>query len=449
MLSSVNLSAILTENGVTKAAEKQFVQNRSLKQRFDGQVRDLYSFEQKTAEYRSLFQKAAAPWITRIIDCHVQPLTIDGFSGDARLWDVFLSNGMRSQQDFIFTEALTYGHCYVAVLPASQSDSLIITPMSPVNTYAHFSPFSTFPEYVLQKVDARHWRYIDSEAVYDFTGTPDKPEGLEVLEHGYGLTPVVRVDEHASATTPTPPFADLVATAQSLTETRFHIAMSGRKSSFPRLWATGLRVEGDDAASVTQEQGDIFASDDPATKFGAFPSSDMKGLLDIKNSLLGDLSQLSSTPTYMFTSNTTVANLSAEALGSLNFSFMRAAEKRKNSLGEGINDLFRLMGSLLGIDVAPSDTVHWDYIEPNNLGQVGDFIVKMNQVGIPLEHTLSLVPGFDQQITKESADYVASRTSANAAQSITDVISAKADAVKKLLDLGIDLDEAKQIVGLY
>lgn len=450
MLNDVELSAKLHDGGLVKDAEKSFRTNETMKEAFDGEMRGLLQFERGDDDYRTLFKKASSPWITQIIRIHSQILKIDGWSGDERLWNIFQRNGMLSKQDFLINECLTYGYVFAMGLPADEAGSAVITPMSPRNTYAQFeNGWDIHPQYVIQRIARERWLYADSEAVYDIKGTPSKISSVVVTEHGLGYCPVVRIDEQPTddaLSLPVAPFSAAITTAQALTECRFHIGMVGRHASFPRLWATGLEVEDEDGNPIGDLQANgMFTSPNDGTKFGAFPQADMNGLMSIKTGLLSDLAELTNTPVHLISGNGTIANIGAEALASMESAYQRTADRRKASLGQGFDDLFRMIGEIAGVEVRPEHTVHWDYMQSNSLSQLGDFIVKMQSIGLDREPLVQMIPGYDHSQAKSSSKHAEDHERASNAAALIDLDIKRAELAKVFKDLGYSKEEALQM----
>lgn len=446
MLDAVALSALLKDKNVAHTAEKIYGNNELLKKNFDGKLRNFIPREEEdgAADYRSLFSKASAPWLTNIAGSHSQILSLDGWTGeDDRLWKAFLKNGWKSKQSFTISEALTYGYSYILILPSEEKGMAVVEPMSATNTFVLFqNSWDIYPIFALQKLSENHWVFVDNEAVYDIEGTPGSIDQLTISEHNLGFCPVVRVDEQACTSTQLPkaPFEGAVTTAQALTEARFHMLHIGRKATFPRLWATGIKPEGDETNG--QEVGDIYAVESDLAKFGAFPQADANGIINIVNALQTQLAILTNTPPHMMPVGGTIANLSAEALTSLEQNYLRVSERRKASMGQGFNDVLRTMAYIMGIEVSDDATVHWDNIQTTSLSQLGDFISKVSVTGIPLEPLYQMIPGFDKGMADKSATWAYDHQKASNAGALIDTDIKRAELAKIYVDMGFTKEEA-------
>lgn len=444
MLDAISLSQLLHGNGVGKLAEEKFVANQRVKEEFDGKLRTLISREEESfaSDYRKLFQKASAPWITQIISSHSQVLNIDGWTSDddtetsQRLWDAFLRNGWKSKQSFTITEALTYGYSYVLVLPSDEPGMPVVEPLSAINTYAYFEKsWDIYPVFALQQIGKKHWVYIDSDAVYDIHGDLKDIESATVSAHNLGFCPVIRVDEQSCTSTQLPiaPFTGAITTAQALTETRFHMLHIGRKATFPRLWATGLAIDQDE--NNEQQAGDIFATESHEAKFGQFQQADANGIINIVNTVQTQLAILTNTPPHVMPVGASIVNLSAEALASLEANYLRASERRKASMGQGFNDVFRTMAIVSGIEIADNASVHWDNVQNNSLSQLGDFISKVYPTGIDLEPLYQMIPGFDKAQADRSAEHAYKYQTATNAGALIELDTKRIQNAKELMAL--------------
>lgn len=387
---------------------------------------------QSTREYKELQSRAQTPWLRLVVTSVAQALFVDGYRRaddpeNAEAWTTWQTNNLDARQIAVHKAALAYGLSYVTVLPGK--DPLTSTP-TPVMRGVSPRRMITFyldpaeddwPAFALRvepaKVDSKlgfALRFYDEQDVHYLQADAEmrKLDHVEAREHGLNVCPVVRfandLDLEGRADGEVEPF---IPVAGRIDQTVFDRLVVQRFASWVVRTIAGMSPPESLESDSDSEQAwraseklrlraeDILVSDDPDTKFGSLPASDMSGFISAVEADIKALAAVSQTPAHELLG--TMANLSAEALAAARASLTAKVDERKTSFGESWEQALRLARWVDGDAEGARDAaaqVRWRDTEIRSLAQAADALGKLAQMlGVPVELLWEKVPGFTQQ----------------------------------------------------
>ncbi|QFG11430.1 portal protein [Mycobacterium phage Ekdilam] len=140
----------------------------------------------------------------------------------------------------------------------------------------------------------------------------------------------------------------------------------------------------------------VWTFEDPEVKAQAFPPASIEPY----NAVLDEMVQHVIMEAQISPSQVKLVNISAEALAAAEHREQLKLATKRESFGEAWEQVLRLAVEMDGDDSTVPDRgaeVLWRDTEARSFGAVVDGIVKLAQVGVPIEYLLPLVPGMTQQ----------------------------------------------------
>jgi hypothetical protein len=371
-----------------------------------------------TTEYKELSGRAQTPWLSLVVTSVVQGLIVDGYrrtdsEDNSAAWDIWQANGMDRVQVSIHRAAVTYGSSYATVLPGQTftgQNMPVIRGVSPREMMAFYTDPANddWPVYALRvntMLDGNtRLRLYDAESIYDLTTTMNGPT-MVVQTHGIGVCPVVRyvnlIDLEGRTDGEVEPF---IPTAGRIDQTTFDRLIVQRFSSWVVRTIAGMSLtetidstgETPQAAKMRLRVEDMLVAEDPDTKFGSLPASDLAGFIAAREADIRDLAAVSQTPAHEMLGQ--MANLSAEALAAARASATAKISERKITLGESHEQMLRLAAHVNGDAAGAVDynaQVRWRDTEIRSLAQAADALGKLSQMlSVPVEMLWEKIPGW-------------------------------------------------------
>jgi hypothetical protein len=384
-------------------------------------------------EYRDIATKSASNWLDLVVRATAQGLVVDGYGtegGPSRLWnDVWQPNGMDARQDALHRAVLTLGYSYLFVFPA-EGGGVWMRPESAVNTAAVFDdPSDEWPRHAVRIVSRDGKRQpdrlelYDDEARYTIEGT-GVARKVRVAEHEAGVATVVPMRAALDLLgTPMGEIEPVIPIQDRIVDATFTLQMVAKYGAFPQRWIAGIDTSqpllGPDGEPLLDASGNpvfptikayidhILTAVDPDTKFGQFAAADLGQYVEALEAHIRHLAAITQTPPHYLLGS--LVNLSAEALAAAEAGLQRKIRERKIVLGEGYEQALRLGGLFLGVDEAEdtSSQVHWLDVESRSLAQTSDALLKLNQLGVPLQVLVKMIPGLAQQDREEALRLIA------------------------------------------
>lgn len=377
-----------------------------------------------THEYKQLAERAQTPWLGLVVTSVAQELYVEGYRAandkqNATAWEAWQANGMDGRQMAVHRAALAYGLAYTTVLPGTDQvtgDSMpVIRGHSPRRMMAFYEDVvdDVWPEYALRcdpmKVNGNpgyRIRLYDDQLVHTLTSSSsgDAISYVGSAAHELGICPVVRyannLDLEGRAPGEVEPF---IPVAARIDQTTFDRLVVQRFASWVVRTIAGMaEPESDSAAKQKKLEllvDSILVAEDPDTKFGSLPASDLKGFIDAKEADVRDLAAVTQTPPHHLLGQ--MANLSAEALAAAEASLSRKVIERQHSFGESHEQTLRLSAHVMGDAEGARDMaaqVRWRDMESRSLAQTADALGKIAQMlGVPVEMLWEKIPGWTDQ----------------------------------------------------
>lgn len=376
------------------------------------------------SEYRDIAQKSASNWIDLVIRATAQGLCVDGYGdlADSDLWDqAWQPNGMDARQHALHRAVLTCGYGYLIGFEAD-GGGVWLRPEAATNlTAVYADPADEWPTHAVREVvkDKRYELYTPDARYTLEGGLKAAMNDVSVAGHDHGITPVVAMRSSLDLLgTPQGEVEQVIPIQDRIVDATFTLQMVAKYGAFPQRWIAGLDISkpltDGDGNVLTDGDGNplfptikayidhILTAVDPETKFGQFAAADLGQYVAALDAHIKHLAAITQTPPHYLLGS--IVNLSAEALAAAEAGLQRKIADKRVVLGEGYEQAFRLCAAILGDDEAAADTssqVRWRDVESRSLAQVADALLKLNQLGVPVQVLLKKIPGFtDQDVTE-------------------------------------------------
>lgn len=397
-----------------------------------GTAEDIYVPTKVTTEYRRLVEQSHLNVLPLVEKTVRQALAVDGYrptnaSGrplselSSPAWDIWQANRMDSRQSVLWGHAIRYGWSYAHVSRGTPHP--VVTPWSPrqMTTLWSDSVNDTWPTAAMivrrpidsagevrpvDPVDAPGPKHIDEgsrvtiiddQYTYEMVNSGGKWLLMPEADwHGFGFVPVIRFPDEE----PTYDHADgyatgkiepLIPAQRQIDQVTYSLAMALQYSAFRQRYVTGMTVErhANGAAIEPFNVGvdRLLTATDKDAKFGEFGQTDVAGYLNARDRILAFVGSQAQIPPHNLVTGGQIANLSAEALASLQYGHRRDIEEHQRLFGEAVELLLRLCGLAAGNRELWEDRsarVHWADTTPRTLAEEADAYGKMaTMLGIP------------------------------------------------------------------
>lgn len=400
------------------------------------------------AEYRWIAKKARRNFLPLIVSVISENLHVDGYrpSGttanemaapqkDQPEWDAFKANRMVSRQHGVHRSIIKYGTAYTLVLPGSMSSDEeqmanvpVIRPVSPRRMTGFYADDvdDEWPQFAIE-IDIKNlprgrqqmivhvydeeYRYIlqgniSTNATTTNLQLADPGNVLlqgqpNVAQHGMGICPVVRflyeVDLDAEEDCigeiePIMPIQD------QINFDTFNLMISTQFAAFRQRYVSGMAPvdeEGREQAPFRPGVDRVWASDDPATKFGEFGETALQPYSTVREDGIRHMSTICQVPPYHLLGQ--VANMSAEALAAARDGFDRKVEELQAALTDPWRNVFRLTNLASGNDTGWNDlfgTIVWrDTSARAFTSTIQGLVAIAQQLGVPATELWQRIPG--------------------------------------------------------
>jgi hypothetical protein len=260
---------------------------------------------------------------------------------------------------------------------------------------------------------------------------------LDTVPHGLGACPVVRManvpDLRGQGESD---IEDHLPAIDRITETVLGRLTAGKFGAYRQRWATGqplgTKIDPASGEPVLGPDGKplpagapfrygsdmVWVSEDPETKFGDFAATDLRPIIEAVDQDIKHLASATSTPAHYLLAG--ISNPpSADALLAAQDGLMAKVHRRQLDFGEAWEHVVRLAARAAGNDAVAEDQalqVVWRNTEVRSPGSVADAMLKLKQMGMPLEWLLELQGLSPQTISRVLALADAERQAAADAQ---------------------------------
>jgi hypothetical protein len=221
--------------------------------------------------------------------------------------------------------------------------------------------------------------------------------------HDLGVCPVVRycnsLDLEGRSDGEVEPY---IPTAARIDQTTFDRLVVQRFASWVVRTIAGMTPPTDadpETTKVRLRAEDLLIAEDPDTKFGSLPATQLDGFIAAQKADVHALAAVSQTPAHELLGD--MVNLSAEALAAARASQTAKVEERKHLFGEAHEQMLRLAALAAGDTDGAQDfgaQVRWRDTEIRSLAQAADALGKLaTMLGVPSEILWEKIPGFTDQ----------------------------------------------------
>jgi hypothetical protein len=395
---------------------------------------------QYRAAYERILMMARTPWARLVVDLTEERLKVQGFQfGEEEeqndlLWELFRANSMEAMQSVVHREAVTTGTSYVSVWPSEgDPDTPNIRAESSLNV-THENQ-SGDPQVVAAALkvwldtasgEARANMYFPDRIVRYATQVTTSEiatidmyseafamrggwEPITEVGHNYGTVPMVpfttRPDYRGYGRSDLRDIAEIIARIEYLTS---NTMLAVELGALRQKWATGLEIptdpDGNEVEPFKVALDRLWISEDPDSKFGAFPATDITPYLKAISDAIGQLSAVSRIPPTYFVQTDLANPPSAASLEASETGLINKINERQVGYGESWETVARLVMKVAKVE-APTDAlatlnVLWKDARTRSDSQIMDAAAKMQAVGVPWEAIMEFIGFTPEEISR-------------------------------------------------
>lgn len=466
---------MLTVDEITEILRDMWVAHQTERLRFDrihGYVEGKFGVPEVPdgagEEVKELAKLSVMNVLAMVRDSFAQNLSVTGYrevtshENDAA-WSTWQRNRMDARQAEVHRAALTYGASYVVVMPGDRGP--VFYPRSPRQIFVTYADpqIDSWPQYALETwIDSsegkprRKARLFDDTYVYpldlgevvgvltdqhstlsarglraEFHGDPE-PHGA--THEGAPVCPVVRfINARDSDDLVVGEIENLITTQRSINSVNFDRLIVSRFGAFPQKVITGWSAEPDEVLRASA--GRVWAFDDPDVKATTLAPGSTDSYNELLSALLEHVAMVAQISPAQVSGK--MVNVSAEALAAAEANQQRKLAAKRESFGEGWEQVLQLAAAMDGDTATAEDSgaeVVWRDTEARSFGTVVDGITKLVSAGVPIEALLTMIPGMTQQTVTSIGDTLRSQRSSKLLDAIR-AGSAKASTDPKVAEL--------------
>lgn len=387
-------------------------------------------------------RRAQTNFLPLVLDVFSQSMKVVGYYGSqdkdsGRPWRWWQVNQMDARQTGMHRAVLQYGYAYCTVTPGVTphaeytGDDVVIQGVSPRRMTALYgerlsrsgaTPVDDdFPE-VAVEVHGDSLRVYDEENVY-FFGVQETPlfdrqwvdsaylrptnfQFIEARPHNVGACPVVRFrdrqlldgEEQLGIIEP------LLTIQERLDETNYEMLVAQYFAAFKQRYVLGWTPKSEEEALRTSASN-VWIFNHPDTKVGQFEATDIRPYLDSKASTIMEMAAIAQIPPQNLGS-TSVSNISAEGLDSLENARAAKSAEITTSLGESWEQVLRTAAHIEGDTESARDfssEVRWMDSTARSFAQQVDGLGKIaTMLHVPPEVLWGMIPGWDRGMVERA-----------------------------------------------
>lgn len=354
------------------------------------------------------------------VEALVERLQVTGFQhyGDStaapELWQVWRRCGLDDSAAQVHADALVYGRGFVLVW-ADDAGRPVVTVESPQQVAVTRDPAT-------REVRAGLKRWRDGDTLHAVLYTPDNVFRLshasqggdtfpgtgwhldETLDNPFGVVPLVPFVNRGRLcdVDGVSEMSDVLDLVDALNKVTADALVTSEFYARPRRWATGLELDEDEDGNVinpfSNEDGRLWTSEDPATKFGQFDAQGVTGYTELMASLTQMIGAVSGLPPHYLGLNGDQPP-SADSIRSAEAALVARAQSLMRTFGRSWSRVAALIHAVqtgedvLSVDVAPL----WASAETRTPAQQTDAAAKQVDMGVPLSIVLQETLGWSSE----------------------------------------------------
>lgn len=333
-----------------------------------------------------------------LVDTLGERLRVVGFT-DPAVWPHWTRNGMQTLSATCHREAMMLGDCYVLVWADHRGPRITVESATQI-AVAHDPATREVTAGVKRWEDRTGtWavEYGPEEIVKHHSPTRGATTGFRVVErlaNPFGRPPLVHFrNGDRLVVDGISEMLDVIPLTDALVKVTTDMLVASEFTARPRRWATGIELVEDDNGDTINPipEGDrAMISEDPESRFGQLPGSDLSGYETAVGVLMRQISAVSGLPEHAL--GITGENpASADAIRASEAALTAKAEARQGQFGQAWTEVAQLvLAADTGRDPDSFDPVPvWADASTRSVAAEADAAVKLVQAGIlPVTHAL-------------------------------------------------------------
>lgn len=377
-------------------------------------------------EVREMARMARVNVIAIVVEALAQSLFVEGFRGlresdNHEVWDGWQANRMDKRQGGVYRATLAYGAAYGSVWPGRMADGRrmpVIRGSSPRLMTTEYGDDPDWPVHALERRRSG-FRLYDEEALYRFRVNGNRElEHVDTTPHDFGVTPVVRfmdaedldaeddaedlsivggVLRGSGERLVAGEVGPLMSLQDQVDLTTFNLLVTQHYSAFKQRYVLGWVAE-DEKQQLEAAASQLWTFPDHPSDIsvGELSESNLGGYIDSRKEALKYAATLSQTPVHELIGE--LVNLSAAALAAVEAGRDRRVDDRKTILGESNEQVFGLVGQVMGVEIPDNAQVIWRDTSAREFNAIVQGLgILARELGVPQQELWERVPGVSQQ----------------------------------------------------
>jgi hypothetical protein len=432
--------------------------------------------EQYRQEFRAMLSAVRDNWMPMVVEAKAQRLNpvgfrFDGLEADAAANEMWQRNHLDADAKLAHGTALTTGRCPVLVW-IDAAEQVEITVEHPAQVVVAYSGGNR------RRRDAALKRWVDDwtgdtfytlflpDMIWKFS-RPVKGRRRDLalradpIENPLGVVPVVehrhRLRHRDGACRSV--LMEVTNTQDVINKTLIDTLVSAEFQAFKQRWATGIDIPKDPVTGkplmpFKSAVNRVWATADPAAKFGEFAPADLSGFLKLLEYLVQSLASRTATPPHYLIQGQTLPN--AESVKAAETGLIASVRDIWTPFGETWEEAIRLGFACQNDprrDVWNAETI-WADPETRSEAEHIDAVLKKRALDVPVQqlwsdagYTPAQIERFHEMLIAEAAMRDAGGAPDVDAQ-WAEILKTKAEAMQALLTAGATPASAAEAAGL-
>lgn len=384
-------------------------------------------------EFRELLEDCRSNFMRLVVDAAEERLRVEGFrlsastdeKADQATWEIWQANGMDSESQAAFIEALVKGVAYLSVWEGDPHPMIAVE--DPLQTVVAYTPGSNFRS---RDAALKVWQADEKliranlylpEAIYKFTAVKREQsatvadvsrawiplDGDEaIVKNPLGVVPIIPIRNRPRLLREgESELADVTRTQDRINGKLFLLSLAGYFGAHRQRWATGLPLWEDEKTGEPVEPFDVaidrlWATENAEVRFGEFGQTDLSGYIKAIEQDVLHIAVTSRTPRHYLIEQG--QSPSGDAIRSAEAGLVAKVRRKMRPFGEGLEEALRLARRFAGAPDAPVDSeIVWADPETRTESEITDAVIKQFQAGlIPWEAALEKLGYTQTQINR-------------------------------------------------
>jgi hypothetical protein len=400
---------------------------------YRGQHRVAFATSKWRDTFASLFNELSDNWAQIVVDSAVERLVVEGFrfgpgddAADTEAWQLWQENFLDADSTIAHTQACMTGLAYLLVTPTLNPDVPRITVESPAQMIVALDPAD------------RRKRLAGWKAWLDDDGsgrgvlyTPDafytyaRPKRLktwqldgEPILNPIGVVPVVPMLNNPNVLGDGMSDLNVMLPLQdAINKLLADLLVNSEFVAFPQRYVTGLNLPIDPDTGKAYDRAKfaslflsgvsrVWVAEDKETSFGALPSEDGSGYVKQIEMLVQHIAAQTRTPPHYLTAGMGQWP-SGDSLKASEAGLVAKVKRKQVTFGEAWEEAMRLAflyrGDTSRGNASQIETI-WADPEQRNEGALVDALIKMAQLGVPVDALLQRWGASPQELARWKAE---------------------------------------------